>query len=270
MELTVNGQRAYAYTGGKPFNAALPTVVFLHGALNDHSVWTLLARWFANHGHSVLAVDLPGHMRSAGAPLPSVEALADWTLALMDAAHVKTAALVGHSMGSLIALQAASIAPARVSALVMVGTAVPMKVSPVLLDLSRDVPDAAIDMVVAFSHSNLAAKPSYPGPGSWLRGGARALMQKVQKGSQHRSGKSGLFHHDFSVCNDYTAGLQAAKTVTCAATLILGRADQMTPSKSARDIAVALDATVHELDAGHSLMTEAPDQLLAVLRAVVK
>ena len=270
MELTVNGHSAYAYTGGKPFNPALPTVVFLHGALHDHSVWTLLARWFAHHGHSVLAVDLPGHMRSAGAPLPSVEALAEWTLALMDAAQVQTAALVGHSMGSLIALQAASVAPSRVHALVMVGTAVPMKVSPVLLDLSRDDPMAAIEMVVTFSHSGLAAKPSYPGPGSWLRGGARALMQKVQKASLDGGQHGSLFHHDFSVCNNYTAGLEAAKSVTCPVSLVLGRVDQMTPSKSARDIALALNATVHELDAGHSLMTEAPDQLLAVLRAVVK
>jgi pimeloyl-ACP methyl ester carboxylesterase len=265
MELIVNGQRAYAYTGGKPFNPALPCVVFIHGALNDHSVWTLLARWFANHGYGVLAVDLPGHMRSAGQPLPSVEALADWTLALMDAALVQRASLVGHSMGSLIALQAASIAPERVSALVMVGTAVPMKVSPVLLDLSRDNPNTAIDMVVTFSHSTLAAKPSYPGPGSWLRGGSRALMRKVQASSPHSS----LFHHDFSVCDNYANGLAAAKSVTCPATLVLGRADQMTQPKQASDIALALKASVHEIEAGHSLMTEAPDEVLRVLRAVL-
>ena len=66
MRLTVNGREAYAYTGGKPFDPALPCIVFIHGALNDHSVWTLLARWFAHHGFGVLAVDLPGHMRSAG------------------------------------------------------------------------------------------------------------------------------------------------------------------------------------------------------------
>jgi pimeloyl-ACP methyl ester carboxylesterase len=265
MELIVNGQRAYAYTGGKTFNPALPCVVFIHGALNDHSVWTLLARWFANHGHSVLAVDLPGHMRSAGQPLPSVEALADWTLALMDAALVQRASLVGHSMGSLIALQVASAAPERVSALVMVGTAVPMKVSPVLLDLSRDNPNAAIDMVVTFSHSSLAAKPSYPGPGSWLRGGSRALMRKVQASSLHSS----LFHHDFSVCNNYANGLAAAKSVTCPATLVVGRADQMTQPKQASEIALALKASVHEIDAGHSLMTEAPEQLLGVLRTAL-
>jgi pimeloyl-ACP methyl ester carboxylesterase len=266
MELIVNGQRAYAYNGGKTFNPALPCVVFIHGALNDHSVWTLLARWFANHGHSVLALDLPGHMRSAGQPLPSIEALADWTLAAMDAAGVRSSRLVGHSMGSLIALQAASIAPERVSALVMVGTAVPMKVSQVLLNLSRDNPNAAIDMVVTFSHSTLAAKPSYPGPGSWLRGGSRALMRKVQASSAHRS----LFHHDFSVCNNYASGLQAAKSVTCPVTLILGRDDQMTQVKQAHEIAQALLATVHEIAAGHSLMTEAPEQLLGVLRMALK
>jgi pimeloyl-ACP methyl ester carboxylesterase len=240
-------------------------VVFIHGALNDHSVFTLLARWFAHHGRSVLAVDLPGHMRSAGQPLPNVAALADWTLALMDAAQVQRASLIGHSMGSLIALEAASQAPERVSALVMVGTAVPMKVSPMLLDLSRDDPEAAIDLVVSLSHSGLAAKPSYPGPGSWLRGGSRALMRRVQASSAHTS----LFHHDFSVCNDYERGMQAARSVVCPATLILGTADQMTQPKQARDIALALKAEVIELNAGHSLMTEAPEQLLAALRIVL-
>jgi pimeloyl-ACP methyl ester carboxylesterase len=66
----------YAYTGGKAFDPTLPCVVFIHGALNDHSVWTLLARWCAHHGYSVLALDLPGHGRSAGLPPPSVEAAA--------------------------------------------------------------------------------------------------------------------------------------------------------------------------------------------------
>ena len=112
MKLSVNGREAYAYTGGKTFDPALPCIVFLHGAGHDHSPWALLARWFAHHGHGVLAVDLPGHMRSAGPPLPDVETLAAWVLALLDAAGVARAALVGHSMGSLIALEAAAKAPA--------------------------------------------------------------------------------------------------------------------------------------------------------------
>ena len=272
MELIVHGPSgsdtkttAYAYTGGKPFDAALPCVVFIHGALHDHSVWTLLARWFAHHGHGVLAVDLPGHGRSTGAPLPSVEALADWVLALLDAAFVARAALVGHSMGSLIALEAAARAPTRVSQLVMVGTAYPMKVSDALLGTALDAPLKAIDMVNAYSHSGIAAKPSYPGPGSWLHGANRALMRRVQAGQTTVN----LFHHDFSVCDRYADGLQAAAKVQCPVSLILGEHDQMTSPRQSRDIAQALKARVHTLDAGHALMTEAPDAVLAALRSAL-
>ena len=128
MKLTVNGREAYAYTGGKAFDSALPCVVFIHGAVNDHTVWTLLARWFAHHGHSVLALDLPGHMRSEGPALASVQDIADWLLDLMTAAGVQRAALAGHSLGSLIALEAAARAPERVTQLAMLGTSVPMPV----------------------------------------------------------------------------------------------------------------------------------------------
>jgi len=266
MKLPVQGQPAYAYTGGKPFDPTLPCVVFLHGALNDHSVWTLLARWFAHHGHSVLAVDLPGHGRSAGAPLASVEALADWGLALLDAAGVQQAAWVGHSMGSLIALEAAARAPERARALVMVGTAYPMKVSPALLTTARDAPLKAIDMVDAFSLSTLAAKPSYPGPGSWLHGGNRALMRRVQAGQTALN----LFEHDFRVCDAYANGLQAAQQVRCPVTAVLGERDAMTSPKAARELLQALNARTVMLPAGHALMQEAPDGVLAALRQALR
>ena len=255
-------QRAYAYTGGKAFDATLPCVVFIHGALNDHSVWTLLARWFAHHGHAVLAIDQPGHARSAGAPLESVEAIAGWTLALLDSAGVAQASLVGHSMGSLIALEAAAKAPQRITRLAMLGTAYPMKVSETLLKTSLDAPLKAIDMVNALSHSTLAAKPSYPGPGSWLHGGDRALMRRVLASQPAVN----LFHHDFTLCDRYAGGLRAAAKVKCPVTLILGERDQMTLPKQTREIAAALKAQVTLVPAGHSLMAEAPDAVLNGLR----
>ena len=266
MEISVDGRRAYAYTGGKAFDAALPCVVFIHGALHDHSVWNLLARWFAHHGHAVLAVDLPAHGRSDGPPLASVEALADWTLALLDAAGVRDAAFVGHSMGSLIALEAAARAPDRATHLVMVGTAFPMKVSDALLATARDEPLRAIDMVNAFSHSTLAAKPSFPGPGMWLHGSNRALMRRTQAGARGCN----LFEHDFRVCDAYAHGLEAAAQRRCPATLVLGARDQMTPPRAARDIAAALRARVVTIAAGHSLMTEAPDALLNAVHEALR
>lgn len=273
MKLQVQGRTAYAYTGGRPFDPALPCVVFIHGALNDHSVWTLLARWFAHHGHGVLAVDLPAHGRSAGPPPASVEDAADWVLALLDAAGAARAALVGHSLGSLIALEAAARAGPRASHLVMVGTAYPMAVSEALLTASRETPLRAIDMVTALSHSTLAAKPSFPGPGTWLQGAARALMRRVLQDGPSGSGAQvlggNLFHHDFSLCNRYANGQAAAASVPCPVTLVLGERDQMTLPRMARDIGQALRAEVRTVRAGHAVMAEAPDEVLHALRTAL-
>ena len=266
MKLHIQGLDAYAYTGGKPFDASLPCVVFVHGAVNDHSVWTLLARWFAHHGHSVLAVDLPGHKRSAGPALTNVEDMADWLLALLDSAGVKRAALAGHSMGSLIALEAAARAPERVTHLAMLGSCVPMPVPQALLDLSLTDVSAAIDRVVTFSFSTLAAKPSYPGPGVWLRGAARALMHQVM----NAQGDARLFHTDFSACNAYSTGLAAADKVRCPSALVLGQFDQMTLPKSAREVGQRLKTTTHTVPAGHFLMQESPDPVLNALRNLLR
>ncbi len=264
MKLDVQGHETYAYTGGKPFDPTLPCVVFVHGAVCDHTVFTLLARWFAHHGHAVLAPDLPGHLRSAGPALKSVEAMADWLLALLDAADVTQAALVGHSLGSLVALEAAARAPQRATRLVMVGTAVPMPVPQALLDLALADPHAAVDRVVGFSFSTLAAKPSYPGPGVWLQGATRAMMRQVLA-----QGEPQLFHTDFSACNAYTGGLDAAARVACPAHLVLSAQDQMTLPRNAKAVAQALRATVHQVPGGHFQMQEQPDATLAALRSAL-
>ncbi|HEX6363913.1 MAG TPA: alpha/beta hydrolase [Albitalea sp.] len=269
MQLRIDGRQAYAYTGGKPFDPALPCVVFLHGALHDHSVWTLLARWAAHHGHAVLALDEPGHGRSEGPPLPDVESIADWTLAAMDAAGVAQSTLVGHSLGSLIALEAAARAPERVRRLVMIGTAYPMKVSEALLGTARDKPLKAIDMVNAFSFSSTASKPSYPGPGMWLHGANRVLMQRILAGEAGREAAGNLFLHDFSVCDRYANGLQAAAQVRCPVHFVLGERDQMTSPKATGEMARVLDAKVTTIPGGHSLMQELPDAVLAAVRAAL-
>ncbi len=264
MHIDVNGHPLYAYTGGKPFNPAQPTVVFIHGVLNDHSVWILQSRHFAHHGWNVLAIDLPGHGRSKGAPPARVEDAAQSVLALLDAVGAPKAALIGHSFGSLIALQAAATAPERVSRLVLCGTAFPMKVSPALLDASVNAPEKAIHMVNVFSHSTLCPPPSALGPGTWLYGASRALMRRVLASNR----KVNVFHTGFKACDDYAAGEQAMAAVTCPTLFIVGRHDQMTPPKSARALArLARDGRIVEVEAGHALMTEAAGPVLDALRS---
>ena len=263
MHLTVQGHSTYCYTGGKPFDATKPTAVFIHGVLNDHSVWILQTRWFANHGWNVLAVDLPGHCRSGGPPPASVEDAAQFIIALLDAAGVQRAALIGHSFGSLIALEAAARAPERVSHLALVGTAYPMAVSPALLDGALNDPMRAIDMVNTFSHSMLAPPPSSLGPGTWLYGGSRALMRRVLASNT----QANVFHTGFKACNGYANGETAMAQVQCPVLFLLGAADQMTPPRATKALtSKAANARVVTVQAGHALMTEAPDATLFALR----
>ena len=263
MQIHVQGHPLYAYTGGKPFNPAQPTVVFIHGVLNDHSVWILQTRYLAHHGWNVLAIDLPGHCKSEGAPPESVEQAATTVIALLDAMGIAQAALIGHSFGSLIALQAAAQARERVSQLVLVGTAFPMRVSPALLDGAVNAPMKAIDMVNTFSHSMMAPPPSALGPGTWVPGGSKALMRRVLASNT----QANVFSIGFKACDSYAGGETAMAQVQCPTLFLLGQQDQMTPPKAAQSlIAKATHARVVKLKAGHSLMTEAPE---AVLHALV-
>lgn len=259
----VQGVDAYCYTGGKPFNPAQPTAVFIHGAQNDHSVWVLQTRYFAHHGWNVLALDLPGHGRSKGAAKTSVEALAAWLLELLDAAGAGQALLVGHSMGSLIALETAFQAPQRVSALALLGSTYPMRVSEALLDAAKNDEQKAIDMVNLWSHSSIAQKPSFPGPGFYAMGGAMRLKQRIS-----RINPDGVFHTDFFACNAYANGEAAAASVTCPALFVFGRRDMMTPPKSTKLLTSSIaHGNVVLVDSGHELMAEQPDAVLDALFA---
>ena len=271
MELLVNGAKTYGYTGGKPFDAAQPTVVFIHGVLNDHSVWSLQSRYLAHHGWNVLAVDLPGHCRSAGDAPSSVEEAAQFIAALLDAAGVQHAALVGHSWGSLIAMEAASHLKDRISHLVLVGTAFPMKVSPALLDSSLNTPMQALALVNVFSRSTLAPPPSALGPGTWVYGASMALGRRVLASNRQVN----VFHRGFAACDRYANGEVAMAQITCPVLFVLGEQDQMTQPKAAQGLIKTARASgksvqVAYLPVGHHQMTEAPDATLFAIRDFLK
>ncbi len=228
--------------------SAATTVAFLHGALNDHRVWTPLVQRLSPY--TCLALDLPGHVQGAGLPLDSIEALADWLWAELDRRSVQKAALVGYSMGSLIALEAAARRPDRAHSLTLAGTAYPMRVSEGMLSAARDQPEQAMAMVDGYSRSQ-------PDPQGQLLALMHSVMA-VQPGVN-------LLEHDLRLCDQYANGLQAAANVTCPTQLILGEHDKMTPIKRAMNLAEALKAPVHKLNAGHALMAEASQEMSNLL-----
>ena len=257
----------YIYTGGKHFDDAKPTVLMLHGAQNDHSVWALQSRWLANHGFNVLAPDLPAHSNSKGELLATVEAMADWALGLLDTLNIRAAHWVGHSMGSLIALHAAGLASQRVLSLAMLGTAYPMPVGAALLAAAKDDPEQAYAMITAWSHRPSIGAHTTANPGSNHVAASTRLMQRVASRCA-----ANVLLNDFMACNAYLAGMEQAAAFAShshAPVLVMnGANDAMTPPKAAASIAAALNAKVVTLaDCGHALMIEQPDATLNALRA---
>lgn len=261
MQLTVDARTVYAYTGGREPVEGQPTVLMVHGAGADHTVWILQSRYLAHHGRNVLAVDLPGHGRSEGPALGSIGALADWSAGVLEAAGAARATLVGHSMGSLVVLEAAARHPARVAALVLVGTAAPMPVADALLDAARADDHAAFDMINLWGHSAGARVGRSPVPGMWMTGGALRLLE--------RSGP-GALHAGLAACNDYGSGVESARRVACPTLLVLGRRDRMTPPRTADELASALPHARRIVldDSGHMLMSEKPDEVLDAILEV--
>jgi pimeloyl-ACP methyl ester carboxylesterase len=257
--VNVRGCDIYAYTGSRAFDPALPTMVFVHGAANDHGVWALQSRYFSHHGRNVLAVDLPGHGRSKGDPLPSIAAIADWLVALLDAMRVEHAILVGHSMGALAALDMGGKHPGRVAKLALLGPAVPMPVSDVLLEAAKRDDHVALELITGWSFSPADQLGGNPLPGVWMTGNAMRLMERLQPGA---------LYTDLLACHRYVDGLTAAAKIRCPVLLILGQRDQMAPAKNSAALITALaeKRVVTIPDCGHSLMIEAPDTVLDALR----
>ena len=262
MKLSIDDRSTYAATGNKKFDPGLDSVVFVHGAGQDQTVWVLPIRYFARHGRNVLAPDLPGHGSSDGPPLTSIEDMADWIVRVMDAAGLEKAALVGHSMGSLVSLEAAARHPDRVRAIALVGTAVPMPVSDALLSNAEENDHAAIDMLTFWGYSRAAQMGGNATPGMWMLGGGQRLLERAAPG---------VIHADLKACNDYQGGPESAKKVKCRALLILGERDIMTPTRVAANLAEAIpnaERTIFK-GAGHLLLAERPDPVLDELIRIV-
>ncbi len=260
MRFEVAGHRVFASTGSAQHDATKPGVLFVHGAGMDHSVWVMPARYFARHGFGVLAPDLPAHGRSGGNALTSISAMARWLVEVLDALDVEQTAVVGHSMGSLVAHSFARLYPDRCRVLALLGTSAPMPVTELLLNAAEDDDHAAIDMANGWSHSARGKLGGNQNPGLWmLRGGERLLEMSAP----------GVFHTDLKACNEFSA--KEGDAVRCPSLVIVGEADQMTPIRAGISVAEVLpDAMIVRLPGcGHAMMSERPNDVLDALIQIV-
>jgi len=255
MDIKVGGAAVFAHTGGKPFDPAQPVLVLIHGAGTDHTFWGLQTRYFSHHGYSVLAVDLPGHGRSEGPALDSIDALADWVWQMLDAAGATQATLAGHSMGSLIALAAGAKQPDNTRALVLVGTAERVAVHEDLLAAAEQRDPRAFDMITDWGFGKPSHLGGHQAPGLWMLGSGRELL---------RAGTPGVLRSDLVACDAYDGAVEAAKKITCPVLLLLGAGDRMTPPRTTKSLVEALAQVETEIlpATGHMIMVERPNETI--------
>lgn len=251
MIIAADGIKATAHTGGRAFVAADPTIVFLHGAGMDHSVWGGLPRWFAARGRSVLALDLPGHGRSPGAPFATIAENAEWLVASLRRLGLARAALVGHSMGSAIALEAAARAPDGVNAVALFGAALKMPVHPAMLASAKGDGITAIAMMLKFGFAPAAQMGAAPFPGLSLVGLGRRVLEAA---------RPGVLAADLKACDAWD-GEPAAEALRRFCTVVIGEKDRMTPPGAGHALAARIDgAQIAGLDGvGHMAPMEAPE-----------
>ncbi len=258
MDIHVNDKLVKLETGGREFDPSKPNLVFVHGAGMDHTVWALQSRYFAHHGFSVIAANLPGHGGSQGPCLSSVEEMADWLITLIGSLSCGRVGLVGHSMGALVTLETAAKRPDLVSFLSLVGVSVPMPVNADLLAKTKNSIPEAVELIVNWAFGRRAQIGGTRTPGFWMLGGGRQLLMKS---------KNGQLHADFKACNEYLNGLSAAKNIKCPTLIVAGADDKMTPPGSIKTIAENITGSDTAVipSAGHMMMIETPDELLQTL-----
>ncbi len=263
MIFLVQQQPAFVYTGGKNFDAAKPSVIFIHGAANDHSVWTFQSRYFAHHGFNVLALDLPGHGKSFGDAKTTIAQYADWVINLCDNGAINTAAIVGHSMGSLIALDLAARYPTRVSHLALLGCSTPMPVADALLDAATYRPHEAFDMLNIWGHAPQVKWNQSAIPGTSLMMAYKCLLEKS---------RPGVLATDLTACQKFAMNETEMKSIVAPTIILSGTRDMMTPLKAAAMVAKHIaGAKFASLDGiGHAMMQEAPGKVLDALKDFIK
>jgi len=258
MYIDVRGNKTYAATGGKEFDPALPTVMFVHGSGLDHRSWALQTRWFAYNGYSVLAPDLPGHSLSEGDALESIEEMGAWLADFIRATGVDSVHAVGHSQGFLDMLELARLAPQLLKSITGVGTAGAIPVNPALIDAAKESAGNAAEMLLMWGF----------GPDAQYGISAVPGMQPIAIGRQIMAGNP--LYEDLVACANYENGSAVAQAIEVPSQLILARKDRLTPVKAGMAFAEELNARVSVIERyGHMLPIEAPRQTLQKLRELI-
>lgn len=231
--------------------SAAPTLVFLHGSGDNAQLWDAVIACLPQY--TAIALDLPGHGALTDRPGPTTMSVDDYAGAVraeLTRRGLRHVCLIGHSLGSAIALRMAVDYPALVSRLVLVGAGARMRVLPALLDEARtDASSAKWKLVeMGFAPAHLAQ--------------ARPFFEHLAPTAP------GMLYRDLAACDSFDIMSELGHIAQ--PTLVLtGAEDRLAPPKYAQYLAEHLDNARLALisDAGHYVQLEAPAAIAEAIRA---
>lgn len=207
-------------------------LIAVHGAGMGPGVWDALA------GHIPLrALALPGH-GDGRVPLASIAGMAEWVTGQINAPCI----LTGHSMGALVALEAAG--HPLIKALILLGAAAEMPVHPDLLRQARETPEMAAELIL---------KWSIYGPNPEVKDRLRETM---------KNGLSAL-GTDLAACNEY----KLLKSIGKPTLILAGAEDRMVKPAGSEALSHLLPQSNFKLvpATGHMMMAENPAATAAAM-----
>jgi pimeloyl-ACP methyl ester carboxylesterase len=229
--------------------ATRPSVILIHGAGGSHLNWPPQIRRL--DGQPILAVDLPGHGKSDGVGRQAITEYAADIIGFMDALKLRSAVMVGHSMGSAIALTLAIEYPKRVLGLGLLGGGARLRVAPDLLQSAAN-PAAFASAVQWITESSYG-----PQADPRLKALGRKLMAET---------RPPVLYGDFLACEGFGVleDLPRIKTPTL---ILVGEQDRMTPPRLSQTLhgQIPRSRLLSIPEAGHMLMLEQPETVSSAL-----
>jgi pimeloyl-ACP methyl ester carboxylesterase len=225
-----------------------PTLLLLHGAGGDHTVWG--AQVSALRRTAGLRVpDLPAHGLSPGPPAPDIAALAAVTAAWAASRTVSAPIVIGHSMGGAVALQMALSGgppPGRPPAgLILVGTSAQLLVNSRIFELVEADPPAALRRIARWAYADGAGE------------------EMIQRGIAHLSRcEPAVLLNDFRSCNAFDVRDRLGE-IRCPVLVLCGGADRLTFPAQAEWMAARIPGAEFRMlpGAGHLVMIERADEV---------
>lgn len=230
--------------GGKTFYSERDTVIFIHGAGGNSTVWVHQLEGL-QVGYNLVALDLIGHGTTKGGPVNSISEYGSWLEGILEKTFMRPVVLAGHSMGGAIVMEVASRNQKLVKGLILLATGPRLKVAPQFLKGLKEDFENTVKAIMKYAYRKDVDEKT-------VKEGVDLMVS---------SGQDVVFN-DFYACDNFDIS-ERLNEINVPSAIIVGDQDKLTPIKLSMELLEKLKDSrlIKVKNAGHMLMMEQPGQV---------